>query len=244
MVEAQGKMHPELLSANILVVTKERSLHDQILNALANAGFENAVGVDDGQLAIQFLRRQSIQLLISEIDLDEFDGWRLSRLVRSGVLACPADLPVFLVSSIWCERIAEVTGREYRIDQLVALEQIDQIPKLAAEYLDVKRPVYSQKLSLLVVEDQKDTSDLIKRVLDTNFEIDEAFNGRDGLDSWIEKKHDLVLLDVMLPELSGHQVLEKIMEIDRNQAVVVMTAHASGELAEKLMLEGRFRFSR
>ena len=242
MSKAQDQKFIQVLNAHILIVANERTLRRQIENVLNTVGFKTVHCVEDGQQAIQLLRRQSIDLLISEIDLDEFDGWRLSRLVRSGVLACAADIPVFLVSSIWCERIAEVTGREYRIDKLISLEQVSKIHEYAIDYLQDSRPHYSQKLNLLVIEDQRDTSDLIKRVLDNYFSIDIAFDGQQGLEAWLAKRHDLVLLDVMLPELSGHEVLAKIMTYDKNQAVVVMTAHANGEIAEKLMLEGASDF--
>src|SRR5690606_4810287 len=95
---------------------------------------------------------------------------------------------------------------------------------------------------VLMIEDHADTAQVARRVLRQRFDVEVATDGLSGLDAWKQRRHDLVLLDVMLPGMSGPQVLEAILAIDSHQPVVVMTAYSTIELAEDLMLKGAADF--
>ncbi len=227
---------------NILVVQSQDALVRRIHTVLVEAGYKHITCVDCTRSALAVLRTQPIEALICDIDLQDLDGWRLSRLVRSGVLRCHSEIPILLTMSTWCERIAEVTAREYGIDDLVAIEHIDTLADKLAPCLEIGYRY--TKPRILVVEDEDDTSNLIANILKHRFEIDVAEDGRSGLDAWLERQHDLILLDVMLPEMSGPEVLDKIMEIKPTQPIVIMTAHAPAEQAEELLINGAADFIR
>lgn len=226
---------------SILIVNNDSSALDAILSCLEDADYQTISAVDSAQKALRALRHTPIDLLIVDVDIPDLDGWRLSRLVRSGILHCRADMPIIITAHTWCERIAEVTAREYGINQLLPLEHLHQLPHLI-EQLCTNAPQKNHKPRLLVIEDEPDTADLIKRVLATNFEIEVAYEGDIGLNAWISGRHDLVLLDVMLPKLSGRDILIEIQRINPHQPVVIMTAHTTIDQAEELMLLGAVDF--
>lgn len=229
-------------SLNILVVQNEAALNKRICEILLAAGYKHVTCVDCVRSGLGVLRTQPIEALICNIELQELDGWRLSRLVRSGVLRCRAEIPILLTMSTWCERIAEVTAREYGVNDLVSIDNLDELPAKLAPCLDIG---YRQaKPRVLVVEDEEDTANLIASILKHRFEVEIASDGRAGLDAWLKRQHDLILLDVMLPELSGPEVLHEIMAIKPNQPVVIMTAHAPVEQAEELLIKGAADFIR
>jgi len=226
---------------NLLIVNSDDAALAAISASLQADGLHNLVCVESAQKALRTLRQQAIDVLIVDIDTPDMDGWRLSRLVRSGILKCRADLPIIIIASTWCERIAEVTAREYGINHLLALDHINQLPTLVRQ-LTTPEHNATQKPRLLVVEDEPDTADLIKRVLAPAFDIEIAYEGDTGLKAWIQGRHDLVLLDVMLPKLSGRDILIEIQSVDPKQPVVIMTAHTTTEQAEELMLLGAVDF--
>lgn len=226
---------------NLLVVNNDPNALAAINASLSAADLNNVTSVDSAQKALRVLRQQPIDVLIVDVDTSDLDGWRLSRLVRSGILKCRADLPIIIIASTWCKRIAEVTAREYGINQLLPLEHLAHLPaavnRLAySEHLNISKP------RLLVVEDEPDTADLIKRILAPSFHIDIASEGDAGLRAWVQGRHDLVLLDVMLPKLSGRDILIEIHNINPDQPVVIMTAHTTTDQAEELMLLGAVDF--
>ena len=242
MLNTLSSLSNAVASSSILVVNSQLQTQEKISLCLNKVGFTNVTLVNTAKKAIQCLRQCNIDLLVSDIEIDDLDGWRLSRLVRSGALECAHDLPVILVSSTWCERIAEVTAREFGINELISLVDLHKLPEKAIHYLSND---FARKLELprlLVIEDQQDTADLIQRVLRTQFAIEVAHDGEEGLAAWQDGRHELVLLDIMLPKKSGKEVLNEILQVNPQQAVVIMTAHSSGELAEEMMLNGATDF--
>ena len=64
---------------------------------------------------------------------------------------------------------------------------------------------------ILYVEDHKDTAEAVQQMLeDAGYEVDISFHGKDGLEKAHEKQFDLVLLDVMLPDMSGWDIFKTL----------------------------------
>lgn len=88
---------------------------------------------------------------------------------------------------------------------------------------------------ILVVEDDVDIHNFIKKVLEKeNYEVISAYLGRD-IDLLLENNNiDLVLLDLMLPDISGEEVLKKIKDIP----VIVISAKIASEDKVNLLSNG------
>ena len=80
------------------------------------------------------------------------------------------------------------------------------------------------KKKILIIEDEEKIASFIELELShEGYDIDKAFNGRQGLEM-VESDHfDLVLLDIMLPELSGLEVLRRI-RLFSDIPVIMLTA--------------------
>jgi diguanylate cyclase (GGDEF)-like protein/PAS domain S-box-containing protein len=191
--------------------------------------------------AIEILKIENIDFIVSNINLDNFDGWRLARMVRSGVLKCPADTPFVLVANTWCEHLASATAREFGINSLIAFSEYKKLLNIInnQQFTPLEN---MEKSSLLVIEDNPDTRHLVTRILSSRFTIESAVDGEAGLALWRKKDYALVLLDVMLPGMSGNEVLSYIMKENPSQSVVIMTANHTMELAEEVMLKGAADF--
>lgn len=191
--------------------------------------------------AIEILKNEEIDFIVTNINLGKFDSWRLARMVRSGVLKCAAETPIVVVANTWCEHLASTTAREFGINRLIAFSEHEKILDIINDGQLVELEDMD-KASLLVIEDNPDTRHLVGRILASRFTVDSAENGELGLKLWRKKNYSLVLLDVMLPGISGNEVLEKIMHETPSQSVVIMTANHTMELAEELMLNGAVDF--
>ncbi len=81
---------------------------------------------------------------------------------------------------------------------------------------------------ILLIEDNREISDSIKQYLELeDFEIDRCFDGESGLDSALGKKYDLILLDVMLPEIDGFTIARKLKERGNEIPIIIITAKDS-----------------
>lgn len=229
------------LKKQLLLLNTHNERLATLTSLLTDACDYSILTADTTNKAIELLKTQNISFIVSNINLDNFDGWRLARMVRSGVLKCAADTPYVMVANTWCEHIANTTAREFGINQLIPYSQHQKLLEIVNNS-QLTQLEDLEKSPLLVIEDNPDTRHLVNRILSARFTIDSAEDGELGLELWRKNDYALVLLDVMLPGISGNQVLAQMMIEKPSQSVVIMTANHTMELAEELMLNGAADF--
>lgn len=77
---------------------------------------------------------------------------------------------------------------------------------------------------ILLVDDSTFARNNMKRMLGDQFEIIEASDGMEGLESYFLNHPDLVILDITMPGVSGLDVLEQIRKVDSQARVVICSA--------------------
>jgi len=64
---------------------------------------------------------------------------------------------------------------------------------------------------ILYVEDHRDTAEAVKQMLESEgYETELGFNGKEGIKKAHEKKFDLILLDIMFPDMSGWDIFKTL----------------------------------
>lgn len=88
-------------------------------------------------------------------------------------------------------------------------------------------------LKVLIVEDSCSLADTLKIILEKeNYYVDVVYNGKKGYEYAVSGMYDIVLLDLMLPELNGYQILKKIRI--KNIDIPVIIISAKSELDDKI----------
>lgn len=88
-------------------------------------------------------------------------------------------------------------------------------------------------MKVLYVEDEKYMALAIAKVLKkNNYSIDLAYDGSSGLDMALSNMYDIIILDIMLPQLSGLDVLKEIRKAEIETPVILLTA--KGETEDKV----------
>lgn len=93
---------------------------------------------------------------------------------------------------------------------------------------------------ILIVDDEPDFLKSIKMFIKTiGYSVKTASNGFDALNILKKEKFDLVLLDMLMPEMSGKEVLEKIRADPKlkNQKVAFLTVVSLTDFGEKIIKE-------
>jgi diguanylate cyclase (GGDEF)-like protein/PAS domain S-box-containing protein len=224
----------------ILLVTSDAAVKHRILRLTEQEQYLLSYAKDSAQ-AITTLKHTAIDLIICDTHIGQLDGWRLARMVRAQLFKCHKSTPFMLLTQTYCEHIAETTAIAFAIDKVVAKDKLEVLPEFLQQFESAKLPK-PYVLSVLVVEDDPDIAELTCRILKSNYKVDIEMTGAGGLARYKASTYDIVLLDVQLPEMSGAQVLHEIMQLNPNQAVVIMTAHGGTDLAEQLMIEGAVDF--
>jgi DNA-binding response OmpR family regulator len=85
-------------------------------------------------------------------------------------------------------------------------------------------------MRLLLVEDEKKLSELIARALKAErYAVDVAFDGQQGWEMADAYEYDLIILDLMLPALSGTEVLRRIRRKNQQVPILILTARDATE---------------
>ena len=112
-------------------------------------------------------------------------------------------------------------------------EAQNTLPVVDSEYLTIE---HSKRL--LIVEDSKDNMELLCWILDdAGIDHDDVFSGREALKCVLQKKYDLILLDINLPDISGREVARRLRATNtyRHTPIVAVTVHSGP--ADKVGIE-------
>src|SRR5271170_5158031 len=92
---------------------------------------------------------------------------------------------------------------------------------------------------ILVVDDEPDIRESLEFLLSNeNYRVDLAANATEGLKRLETSAYDLVLLDLMMPDKSGMQVLEEIRARDSETPIFMITAYGSVQVAVDALKRG------
>jgi CheY-like chemotaxis protein len=96
--------------------------------------------------------------------------------------------------------------------------------------------------TILVCDDDPSLRELVRAVLGPRYRFIEAADGAEALSIAHEERPDLIVLDVMLPELSGIEVLEALRKDEelRSLRVIVITAWSHAEIDVQVAGADRF----
>lgn len=100
------------------------------------------------------------------------------------------------------------------------------------------REVFEGK-RVLLIEDSEDNQTLIKHYLSAvGIQVEVANNGFDGLEKIAGGEYDLIVLDIQMPGMDGHEVAKNLREQGYSQPIIALTAHAFKEEREKAFRNG------
>lgn len=95
------------------------------------------------------------------------------------------------------------------------------------------------KARILVVDDDVDIGNMEKTVLEkAGYDVVRAFSGTDALLKLNDYNVDLVILDLMLPGLSGESILPKISERTKGIPVIIVSAKIDADSRVNMLMEG------
>jgi two-component system, OmpR family, response regulator RpaA len=88
---------------------------------------------------------------------------------------------------------------------------------------------------VLLVDDDRQIVEWLSMELKLNgFSVDAFYDGNDGLQQALKTRYDFILLDVMMPELSGYEVCSKLRKLPHTRNIPVVLLTAKGTLQDKV----------
>ncbi|MBU3952405.1 MAG: response regulator, partial [Proteobacteria bacterium] len=97
-------------------------------------------------------------------------------------------------------------------------------------------------IKILMVDDEKRFRDTTKKILSKKgFDTILAENGEDALEK-IAQEPDVVILDIKMPGMDGHETLKKIKKMRPELPVIMLTGHGEKPSARQALVEGAFDY--
>ncbi len=82
-------------------------------------------------------------------------------------------------------------------------------------------------MKVLIVEDDKILSDTIKQCIEKKYSVEQAFDGYEGYMFAKENIYDIIILDLMMPEMNGYDLLSKLRKEEIFTPVLILSAKDS-----------------
>lgn len=96
---------------------------------------------------------------------------------------------------------------------------------------------------VLIIDDERPIRNSLRDILEyEKFTVDDAEDGKAGLEKIAKKKYDLVLCDIKMPKIDGLEVLDKILEDGHDLPVIMISGHGNIETAVDAIKKGAFDF--
>lgn len=116
---------------------------------------------------------------------------------------------------------------------------LEEIAGLETDYLKQagngqNRDEQNTDSKILIVEDNYDMVQFLSSILRDEYAVHTAFNGREGLKKVKEISPDLILSDIMMPEMDGYELVERIRKDKKYSTVPIILLTAKADIPDKL----------
>lgn len=98
---------------------------------------------------------------------------------------------------------------------------------------------------ILVIEDEKAIQNVLKNIIEdehASYKVEQAFDGKEGLEKISQNPYDMVLCDIKMPKLDGIDVLEKALEQQPELPFIMISGHGDIETAVDCIKKGAYDF--
>jgi diguanylate cyclase (GGDEF)-like protein len=98
------------------------------------------------------------------------------------------------------------------------------------------------KSKILVVDDEETITRILSKMLSRDYEVHVANEGRTALDLIQGNVFDAVIVDLVMPEMDGHEVIQRVAKVDSDIPCIVITGYSTEENAIEALREGAFDY--
>ncbi len=96
---------------------------------------------------------------------------------------------------------------------------------------------------VLIVDDEEDIRNILAEYMERlNFEVETAIDGQDALNKFTRKCFDLVLSDLIMPNIDGLELLKKIKKIDEDVIFIMITGYPTIQTAIETIKQGAYDY--
>lgn len=215
-------------SPRVFVISQDEINNDIIYSHLETQGYQvELLRVANNLDCLTTLAVGELDAIILDLPLATKHGWEILKTLKESPRT--QDLPVLFVNLDGSQDQGSLLSLDYLGKPLKTAELAQAL--LVNGLLGNEDSQVKKGKSILIVDDDPGILELHTRILQNqsqDYKIQQAKDGREALEFIQQQPPDLVLLDLMMPEIDGFQVLEKLRDEERtrNIPVIVVTGQS------------------
>jgi signal transduction histidine kinase/DNA-binding response OmpR family regulator len=204
----------------VIVVEDDPVAAELLTRQIERAGFRTEIA-RTGAEVVTMAKEHKPAAITLDILLPDVDGWEvLTRLKQDQVTS---DIPVVVVSVVDNPELGSALGAlDYFVKPVDAKELVNRLSNF-----NFKQQAGGRQVCVLVVDDEAANRDWLKHVLEpAGFKVTLATGGQEAIEMARSRKPDVVMLDLLMPEVNGFEVVEALggHEATRSIPIMVLTA--------------------
>lgn len=231
--DASDRVRKDEKLPTVLVIDDEPSAVELMQRILGGAGYA-VITAANGMDGLKLAAEAKPMAIVLDINMPEMSGWEVLEKLTSDPTT--RDIPVFVVTiSDERQRGIELGASEYLLKPV----KRDKLINLLSIYLK------SSDADVLLIEDDQDSAEIVVRAArQAGHNVRHASNGVKGIEALKEKRPDVIVLDLMMPEMDGFEFLRKIRsnEAYKDIPVIVVTAKSLTEEDRGFLMEMADRY--
>lgn len=209
----------------------EKFLH--LLNEVPNSYMAQVYICHDQDIFILmqgFMQRQFmtfLERLTAEAGISDLSG--LSEILEIGLNW--GRLEVLCAAKSEMAHKREIETAEKARNEGVEKATLEALSKLDIEKIGdiAQRRRVREEIIIMVADDDQLSRTLVKNVLGRDFLCTQARDGQEALNEYVDCAPDVLFLDIGMPDISGHEVLEHICQIDPDAYVIMFSGRKDEE---------------
>ena len=206
---------------SVLVIEDDPGAVRLLRQYLEGEGYQVEVATD-GESGIAAARAHSPGAIILDVLLPGIDGWEVLRRLKSD--ASLRDIPVMVATVVDERSVAMNLGA---VDYFLKPVRPEALLTRLATYTFTAK-VKDRTVRVLVIDDDQIARELVVGALrPEGFEVVTAASGAEGLALAVASPPDLVICDLVMPEMDGFEVVNQLVanEATRDVPILILTGH-------------------
>jgi PAS domain S-box-containing protein len=220
VVNEQPLTMPEGEKPLILIIEDNAQASQLIQMYLQEAGYRTEIA-KDGAEGLEKAKRLKPQIITLDMIMPVKDGWQVLKELKRHPIC--KDIPIIIISITDEKKLGFSMGAvDYFVKPVNKDELLNALRKIPLRNVEQK-----QHPKVLIIDDDKNASELIQVMLEAEgYDVIKTMNGKDGVQLAFSETPDLIILDLIMPDISGFNVAYQLKQQakTRNTPIIILTS--------------------